>query len=154
MNKFQHLVPLRVMFIEGILHRKYLGKFLFSILDHICRHRSSKGRPTHWRIWSSDLDYVCFPVHWWVPFWWKTWRVPPGYPSKYRKSSNIRRTKFQNLNESHLVLKSSLPNPLKPGVQSRMKMWLEKRRQAMLQLHLSDRQFNCLLRCILYLTVH
>ena len=40
----------------------------------------------------------------------------------YRKISNIRRTKFQNLNDSHLVLKSSLPNPLKPGVQSRMKM--------------------------------
>ena len=38
----------------------------------------------------------------------------------YRKVSNIRRTKFQNLND--LVLKSSLPNPLKPGVKSRMKM--------------------------------
>ena len=36
----------------------------------------------------------------------------------YRKISNIRRTKSQNLNDSHLVLKSSLPNPLKPGVKS------------------------------------
>ena len=48
-----------------------------------------------------------------------------GYPTfqgDYRKVSNIRRTKFQNLNDSHLVLKSSLPNPLKPGVKSRMKM--------------------------------
>ena len=44
------------------------------------------------------------------------------YVHEYRKISNIRRTKFQNLNDSHLVLKSSLPNPLKPGVQSRMKM--------------------------------
>ena len=42
--------------------------------------------------------------------------------STYRKVSNIRRTKSQNLNDSHLVLKSSLPNPLKPGVKSRMKM--------------------------------
>ena len=42
--------------------------------------------------------------------------------SAYRKLSNIRRTKSQNLNDSHLVLKSSLPNPLKPGVKSRMKM--------------------------------
>ena len=41
---------------------------------------------------------------------------------KYRKVSNIRRTESQNLNDSHLVLKSSLPNPLKPGVKSRMKM--------------------------------
>ena len=41
---------------------------------------------------------------------------------KYCKVSNISRTKSQNLNDSHLVLKSSLPNPLKPGVKSRMKM--------------------------------
>ena len=41
---------------------------------------------------------------------------------KYHKVSNIRRTKSQNWNDSHIVLKSSLPNPLKPGVKSRMKM--------------------------------
>ena len=40
----------------------------------------------------------------------------------YRKISNIRRTKSQNLIDSHLVLKSPLPNPLKPGVKSRTKM--------------------------------
>ena len=68
----------------------------------------------------------------------------------YRKISNIRHTKSPNLNDSHLVLKSSLPNPLKPGVKSRRKMKLEQRRQAMLQLHLTDRQFSCLLRCNLY----
>ena len=44
------------------------------------------------------------------------------YVYMYRKVSNISRTKSQNLNDSHLVLKSSLPNPLKPGVKSRMKM--------------------------------
>ena len=32
--------------------------------------------------------------------------------------------------------------PLKPRVQSRMKMKLEQRRQAVLQLHLSDQQFS------------
>ena len=41
---------------------------------------------------------------------------------KYRKISNIRHIITQNLNDSHLVLQSSLPNPLKPGVKSRMKM--------------------------------
>ena len=41
---------------------------------------------------------------------------------KYRKSFNIRHTKSQNLNESRLVLQLPLPNPVKPGVQSRMKM--------------------------------
>ena len=36
----------------------------------------------------------------------------------YRKISDIRRTKSQDLNESHLVLQSSLPDPA--GVKSRM----------------------------------
>ena len=36
--------------------------------------------------------------------------------STYRKISNIRRTKSQTSNDPHLVLKSSLPNPLKGGV--------------------------------------
>ena len=44
------------------------------------------------------------------------------HPTDYRKVSNIRRTESQNWNDSHLVLKSSLLNPLKPGVKSRMKM--------------------------------
>ena len=77
------------------------------------------------------------------------------YPSwkshlTYRKISNIRRTKYPNLNVSHLALQLSLPNPMKPGVKLRMKMSLEQRWQVMLQLHLSDRQFYCLLRCGLY----
>ena len=41
------------------------------------------------------------------------------------------------------ILQLSSPNPLKPGVESRMKMQLEQRQQAMLQLHLSDQQFYC-----------
>ena len=40
-----------------------------------------------------------------------------------------------------LVLQLPLRNLLKPGVKSRMKVWLEQRRQAMLQLHLSDNNF-------------
>ena len=40
----------------------------------------------------------------------------------YRKISNIRRTKSQNLNVSRLVLQLSLSNPMKPGVKSKMKM--------------------------------
>ena len=43
-----------------------------------------------------------------------------------------------------------LPNPLKSGIESSMKMLLEQRRQAMLQLHLSDQQFHCLIRCVLH----
>ena len=69
---------------------------------------------------------------------------------EYRQVSNIRRTKSQHSKDSHTVLRLSLPNPLKPDVKSRMKMLLEQRRQAMLQLHLSDRQLYCWLRCDLY----
>ena len=36
----------------------------------------------------------------------------------YRQTSNIRPTKYQNLNISRLVLQLSLHNPLKPGVKS------------------------------------
>ena len=70
--------------------------------------------------------------------------------SIYRKTSNTRRTKWHNLNDSRLVLQLSLPNPLKPLIMSRMKMQLEQRRQAMLQLHLRDQQFYWLHRCVLY----
>ena len=60
------------------------------------------------------------------------------------------RTKSQNFKNSRLVLQLSLPNALKPGVKSRMKMQLEQRRRVMLQLHLSDQQVYCLLKCVLY----
>ena len=69
----------------------------------------------------------------------------------YRKISNIRCTKSPKLIIPHLVLQLSLRNPMKPGVRSRIKMLLEQRRQAMLQLHLSDRQVYCLLRCAPYI---
>ena len=49
----------------------------------------------------------------------------------------------ENLSVSRLVLvlQLSLGNISKPVVKWRMKMYLEQRRQAMLQLHLSDQQF-------------
>ena len=40
----------------------------------------------------------------------------------YRKISNVRRAKYQNLNDSRLVLQLSLPSPLRPGVKSRINM--------------------------------
>ena len=40
----------------------------------------------------------------------------------YRQTSNIDCTISQNLNVFLLVLQLALPNPLKPGVKSRMKM--------------------------------
>ena len=41
---------------------------------------------------------------------------------KYCEISNINRTNLQNLTVSRLVLQLFLPDPLKSGVKSRMKM--------------------------------
>ena len=68
----------------------------------------------------------------------------------YRQTSNISRTKSQKLNVARLVLQLSLPNSLQLDVKSRTKMYLEKHWQAMLQLHLSDQQFYCVLIWVLY----
>ena len=42
----------------------------------------------------------------------------------YRQTPIISCIKFENLNLSRIVWQLSLPNPLKPGVKSRMKMWV------------------------------
>ena len=69
---------------------------------------------------------------------------------EYCQISNIRCIKSQKFNASRLVLQLSLPNLLKPCVKSRMKIQLEQRRRGILQLHLIDQLFNCLLKCLLY----
>ena len=73
-----------------------------------------------------------------------------GQCHRYHQISYIRRAKSPNLNVSRLISQLSLPNPLRPGFELEMKMKLEQRQQAMLQLHLSDQQFYCPLRCDLY----
>ena len=57
-----------------------------------------------------------------APAWGAVWILPLEIFSLYCKISDISCTKSQNLNVSHLVLQLSLPNPFKPGVNSRMKM--------------------------------
>ena len=76
-------------------------------------------------------------------------------PLDLPQTSIIRCNKSPNLNVSHLVLHLSLPvpNPLNPGVKLRMKMQLEQRWQAMIQLHLSDQQFYCLTKVPLIIEV-
>ena len=46
----------------------------------------------------------------------------------FRKIFDIKHSKPQNLNDSRLVLRLSVSNPLKPGVKSRLKMQLEQDR--------------------------
>ena len=45
-----------------------------------------------------------------------------NYLAYTRQTSNISGTKYQNFNASRLFLQLTLPNPLKPGFKSRMKM--------------------------------
>ena len=52
----------------------------------------------------------------WLPMAWR----PFGEYLTYHQTSNISRTKSKKINASRLVLQSSLSNPLKPGVKSRM----------------------------------
>ena len=68
----------------------------------------------------------------------------------YRQNSDISRIKSTNLMFVVSSCGCLCPINMKPRVKSRMKMQLEQRRQAMLQLHLINRQFHCLLRCNLY----
>ena len=58
----------------------------------------------------------------------------------YRQTSSI--SCIQNSSRHAVVL----PNPLKPGVKSKMKMWFEQRRLAMVQLNVNDQQVYYLLR--------
>ena len=68
--------------------------------------------------------------------------------SESHQISNIRFTKSQNLNVSRLGLQLVL---FAQYIEARwMKVWLEQHRQVMLQLHLSDQQFKCLLKCVLF----
>ena len=48
--------------------------------------------------------------------------TPEGYFLMYRKVSNIRGTQNKKLTDSRLIMQLPLPNALKPGVKSRMKM--------------------------------
>ena len=68
--------------------------------------------------WNNLHEKVLYSI-------WKSssdWYHKRRIARTHRKISNIGRTKYPNLNVSRLVLQLSLPDPLKPGVKSRMKM--------------------------------
>ena len=87
---------------------------------------------------------------WWIWYWifcHNAWKSLQSYQKLTIPRRNKNLTLRPILNISRLFLQLPLPNPLKPGVKSRMKMYSEQRGQAMLQLHMSDQQFYCLLKC-------
>ena len=62
---------------------------------------------------------LCWRLNVLKKIWYYNGTAPsPQALPRNRKISNVSRTKSQNLNDSHLVLKSSLPYPLKPGVEN------------------------------------
>ena len=126
-------IPLRCMSQHPIDEIQYrLRQWLGAI-----RHQAIT-----WANVDPDLSYgvarpdwvnkCCFVTLWGIPKYNELWSIilrQTSYQvtvyymfSKYRKISNIRHIKSQNLNDPRLVLQFSLPNPLKPGVKSRMKM--------------------------------
>ena len=65
----------------------------------------------------------------------------------YRKISNMKRTKSQNVN---LCLSSRLTVVSAQSIEVGCEVENEDVVEAMLQLHLSGQQFYCLLRCDIY----
>ena len=99
------------------------------------------------------------------------WGEEREWKHQYCQTSNTSQIKSQNLNDFHLVLHLSLPNLLKPGLSREWRcswssadkrcsnyIWVVNNLIAYkdepyirdLTVHLSDQQFYCLLRCILY----
>ena len=73
--------------------------------------------------------------------------IGPVHRSICAVSHGIRMQSSLTLKPYFVAFTQSL---LKPGVRSSMKMQLEHRRQVILQLHVSNQQFYCILRCDFY----
>ena len=136
---------------------RYIHLYLFDLCAlNVSLHWSPMGKKIYYDWHKSSSWHWAHDTN---EFFETRWIPPPVYRHQehhrstkslnYRQISNISHTKSQTLHVSRLVLHLSLPNPLKPNVTSIMKMYLDQRRQAMLQLHLSDQQFHCLLGCVL-----
>ena len=67
-------------------------------------------------------DSVSFPVMASCQCWQRSKTTRKRDKLNYRKISHIRHTNSQNFTDSRLVLQLPLPNPLKPGIKSRMKI--------------------------------
>ena len=112
-----------------ILHYPVLIHRLFPKESHsadLDEHKNmvrqlENGKGTSGMKLTSKETYLLITV--WELIWWHQSHEGVSYIDRnYRKTSCISRTKSQNLNTSRLVMQLSLPNSLKPGVKSIMKM--------------------------------
>ena len=69
---------------------------------------------------------------------------------KYYQISNISHTTFQNLNVSRPILHVCPIHSSQVSIQELRCSWSREHGRAMLQLHLSDQQVYCLIRCALH----
>ena len=74
-------------------------------------------RSLKWFVWNTGMDNLLHVITCPCPDFITGW-----VNLHYRKVSNISGTKSPNLIVSRLVFQLYLPNPIKPGVRSRMKM--------------------------------
>ena len=147
-HMWQKLDILNIMnCVKAYLLHMYINIYLIiSRLEHISWRWYSHLVITSWHGQTFHITGVLLEIWNAMMLMWHhcyTWET-----TNYRKISNIRNTKSQNFNVSRLSLQLSLHNILKPSVKWRMKMQLEQCRHAMLQLHLNDQQFDCLLKCV------
>ena len=110
---------------KDVMNFYRLGDFQKSITSSA---KISKSKSPHLKIPKSKSPHLKIPKSesphvFRVPHFLSL--ISPHYKpheNYYRQISNIRRTKSQALHVSRLVLQLTLPNPLKPGIKSRMKM--------------------------------
>ena len=121
-------------------------------LVQIMAWRRPGDKPLSEAVMVSSMTHICVTRPQWVDEWWPTLQMrtymhhlalmgwndsiwasldliytnhhPISIVNIYRQVSNIRHTKYQNLNVFHLGLQLSLYNILKPGVKPRMKMYV------------------------------
>ena len=101
----------------------FLGQFDFAWLCILCWLQTTQQVVRH----DLQEDFICIlrnAIH--IVFIeemaLKSEILEINLETSYSKISTTNRNKSQNLNDSRLVWQLSLPNPLNPGVKSRMKM--------------------------------
>ena len=112
----RHIMKLWILYIQRLfLPEKSM--ILYNILLFFGISRNS-----HILLW----NWECYTFKGYFCMWNQWFCIISCYILVFQETvtycHNIRCTKSQNLNVSHLILQLSLPNPLRPGVKSRMKM--------------------------------
>ena len=80
------------------------------------------GTAKHKSIYSNGRHILCIVNHFIKMLFVVIRETNNNLVAERKYISNISRIRYQNLNDSRLILQLPLPNPLKPRVKSSMKM--------------------------------